>query len=124
MLRAALLALFAVVGLTSAEPVQVITSAKQFDEAIASIKGTVVVDFHAEWCGPCKQVGPVLEAAAKENAGKITLLKIDVDQNEELAKRFGISSIPAIYTFKDGKKTGEQVGFGGKDAVLKFIGAQ
>jgi thioredoxin len=104
------------------DAVREITSAKQFDELIASTKGTVVVDFHAEWCGPCKELGPILEEVVKENAGKVVLLKVDVDKNEELAKRFSIEAIPAVYTFQDGKQTGAKIGLMDKDAVKKLLG--
>lgn len=108
--------------LSAADAIRVIKDAKEFDAAIASTKGIVVVDFHAEWCGPCKMLGPILEEVTTENAGKVTLLKVDVDQNAELAQRFAIEAIPAVYTFKDGKQVSQKVGMMDKAAVVKFIG--
>lgn len=123
MIRLALALLIAAAcSLSAAEPIREIKNAKEFDAALASATGIVIVDFHAEWCPPCKELGPILEAAVKENPDKVTLLKVDVDQNPELSKRFSITSIPAVYRFKDGKQTATKVGFMDKAAVAAFIG--
>ena len=109
-------------SLSAAESIREIKNAKEFDTALAAATGIVIVDFHAEWCPPCKSLGPILEAAVSENADKVTLLKVDVDQNPELSQRFSISSIPAVYRFKDGKQTATHVGLMDKAAVIAFIG--
>ena len=81
--------------------------------------GTTIVDFWAEWCGPCKMVTPVLEELAEETGAK--LLKINVDEEQELAKAFSISSIPVIALYVDGSKTSEIIGAKPKPALKKAL---
>ena len=76
---------------------------KTFDEAFATAEGVLMVDFWAEWCGPCRAVGPVLEDLARTSGGKVTLAKVNVDTYPALAARFGVRSIPTILFVKDGK---------------------
>jgi thioredoxin 1 len=78
-------------------------SDSNFEEEIVQSDTPAMVDFWAEWCGPCKMVGPSVEALAKEYAGKIKIAKMDVDQNRETPAKFGIRSIPTLILFKDGK---------------------
>ena len=81
----------------------------------------VLVDFWAPWCGPCKMVAPVLEELAQEYAGKLKIVKLNVDQNQQVAAQFGISSIPTLIMFKNGKESGKMIGFQSKDALKKMI---
>ena len=83
---------------------------QNFDETLARQPGVVMVDFWAEWCGPCKAVAPVLEDLARESAGRVTLAKVNVDDNPGLAARYGIRSIPTILFVKGGKVLDQVIG--------------
>jgi thioredoxin len=81
----------------------------------------VVVDFWADWCGPCHMLAPVLEEAVKEREGKVDLAKVDVDQNQGLAQRYDVRGIPAVKAFKNGRLVSEFVGAQPKQAVAAFL---
>ena len=74
----------------------------------------VLVDFWAPWCGPCKMAAPVLEELSKTYEGKITVMKVNVDDNQQIAAQYGIMSIPTTVLFKDGKEVDRHIGFAGK----------
>ncbi len=92
-----------------------------FDETIASSDTAVVVDFWAEWCGPCKMIAPILSEIAKENVGKITIGKLNVDENPDLAMRFNVMSIPTLLVFKNGEVAKRLVGAKGKGQLLQEL---
>ena len=93
-----------------ANPETVHLTEDNFDAAISRETGIMMVDFWAEWCGPCRAIAPVLEDLAKESAGKITLAKVNVDENPGLAARYGIRSIPTILLVKHGKVSDQVIG--------------
>jgi thioredoxin 1 len=81
-----------------------------FDEILTEHQGLLMVDFWAEWCGPCRAIAPVLEDLARESAGRVTLAKVNVDENHGLAARYGIRSIPTILFLKAGKVIDQVIG--------------
>lgn len=81
----------------------------------------VLVDFWAEWCGPCKALGPKLEEIAQEMGAKVAVLKLDVDANQEAAVKFGVRSIPTMILFKNGKAVDQIMGNHPKDSIVEFI---
>ncbi len=83
--------------------------------------GICLVDFWAEWCGPCKMAAPVIDQLSDEYAGKVLIGKVDVDAEGELAQKFGVMSIPTVILFKDGVEIGRQVGFAGKQGYLDLL---
>ncbi|MFT6745991.1 MAG: thioredoxin 1 [Glaciecola sp.] len=92
------------------------------DEAIASGK-PVLVDFWAEWCGPCRMVGPIVSELSTEYEGKVVVGKVDVDSNKEVSAKYGIRNIPTILFFKDGKMVDKIVGAAAKSAFSEKLDA-
>ncbi len=92
---------------------------KEFDDAIK--EGVVLVDFFATWCGPCRIMGSILEDIAKEVEGKAKVYKVDVDNAENVARRFGIMSIPTLIIFKDGKEQEKHIGIWQQDDCVDSI---
>lgn len=89
-----------------------------FDETVNGSSLPVLVDFWAEWCGPCKQIAPILADIAKEQAGKITIAKLNVDDHGDIAGRFNVMSIPTMLVFKNGEIVNKIVGAKAKSALL------
>lgn len=92
---------------------------ENFEENVLKNENPVVVDFWASWCGPCRMLSPVVDQVAEESEG-IVFGKVNVDEEKELASRYGIMSIPALVLFKDGKAVDSMVGFRPKERVAEF----
>ena len=92
-----------------------------FDEEVQGSSEPIIVDFWAEWCGPCKMIAPILDEIATEQAGKITVAKLNVDDNPDAARRFDVMSIPTLIVFQDGQPKKRLVGAKGKGQLLEEL---
>ncbi len=92
-----------------------------FDQAVAASSVPTLVDFWAEWCGPCKMMNPILEQVSTEQAGKAVIAKVNVDESPELAERFGITAIPTLIVFKNGRPTTALRGVQSKATLIKAL---
>ena len=86
-----------------------------FDEVVLKSEKPVMVDFWAEWCGPCRMLGPIIEELSNDYKGKVVVGKLDVDSNQEFAAKFGVRNIPTVLTFKNGELVNRQVGVSAKN---------
>ena len=96
-------------------------TSNSWDKDVTKSDLPVLVDFWAEWCGPCRMVGPVVEQLSQTMSDKITVAKLNVDENQEIAMRYGVRSIPSLLLFKAGKEIARTVGAASKEVYQKFI---
>jgi thioredoxin 1 len=97
-------------------------TAEEFDQVLAEAGDKpVMVDFYADWCGPCRMAAPVIHDLAERYQGKAVIAKVDVDAEGSLAQRFGVMSIPTVMVFKNKEKVGSQIGFAGEQGYVNLI---
>lgn len=96
---------------------------QNFDEELKKASVPVLVDFYADWCGPCKMMAPIIDEIAKEYEGKLIVAKVDVDSSPQTAMKFGVMSIPTLIVFKNGQPVKQLVGYQGKEALMKVLEA-
>lgn len=99
---------------------QAVTDAT-FASEVVNFKGCVLVDFWAEWCGPCRQLSPIIDSVASELAGKVKVLKMNIEENIETPASFSVRSIPSLFLFKDGKQIAAKSGYHTKEVLLAWI---
>ncbi|MGH7561239.1 MAG: thioredoxin [Gemmatimonadales bacterium] len=93
-----------------------------FDETIRSAAVPVLVDFHADWCGPCRMLAPVIDELASAHAGRLLVLKVDTDRESELARRFDIRGIPTVVVFRMGSEAGRHTGLARRQELERLLG--
>lgn len=99
-----------------------IVSSADFQSKVLDAQGKVLVDFFATWCAPCRMVAPVLDEVAEEMAGKVAVVKVDIDQSPDIARRYGIMSVPTLALFENGEVVRQVIGAQPKQSIVALIG--
>ncbi len=94
---------------------------ENFDAEVLQSKEPVLVDFGATWCGPCKQLAPIVQKVADESGGKYKVAAVDIDDAPGITQKFGVRGVPTVMVFKDGKVVGQHVGLTNKETLLKLL---
>jgi len=94
---------------------------QDFEAKVLKGKGLFFIDFYADWCGPCKQAAPIIDELSEEYKGKITIGKLNTDENQATSGKYGVMSIPTVIMFKDGKELDRMSGFAGKEGYVQLI---
>ncbi|WP_428699282.1 thioredoxin [Stappia sp.] len=94
---------------------------ESFESDVLKASGTVVVDFWAEWCGPCKMIAPALEEISEEMGDQVKITKLNIDENQNIAMKYGVRSIPTLIMFKDGEPIATQIGAAPKNKLADWI---
>lgn len=100
---------------------EIVLTKNNFEAEVINANEPVLVDFWASWCGPCQMLSPVIEEIAKEYAGKVIVGKVNVDEEQELAAKYGVMSIPTVILFKDGEIQNSSVGYRPKQDLIKMF---
>ena len=95
---------------------------EDFEQTIADSKIPVLVDFWAEWCGPCRLLTPIIEELSRELEGRIKVVKMDIQNNPDTPSKFAVRSIPTLMLFKDGKVVGTKIGAVAKEVIIEWLG--
>lgn len=98
-----------------------VVNERNFEQEVLQSEIPVMVDFWAEWCGPCRSMSLVVEQVADEFAGRVKVAKLNVDENQSLTQRYGIKAIPTLLFFQNGKVVAQEVGYSSKDAVAEKL---
>ena len=101
---------------------EIVLTGDNFESEVMQSELPVLVDFWATWCGPCRMVAPVVSEIAEEFEGKVKVGKVNVDEEDELAERFGVQSIPTIILFKNGEEAARNIGFAPKAKLIQMLG--